>query len=339
MGRGGVMKAIVITKPGGPEVLELRETPAPRAAAGEILVKVRAAGINRADILQRMGQYPAPPGAPADIPGMEYAGEVAALGAGARAWKVGDRVMGLVPAGGYAERVTVAEALALPVPSGWSFEQAASVPEVYITAYDALFRQMRLAAGETVLIHAVGSGVGTAALQLAKASGARVFGTSRSAAKLERARALGLEVGIDTSREDFAEVVRRQTGGAGVDLVLDLVGGPVLGGNLLALARGGRMIVVGLTGGRSAPLDLGAVLNKRLTIVGTVMRARTVEEKIGVTAHFAAEVLPLFEGGIVRPIVERSYPLAEAAAAHRELESDAVFGKLVLRCDESAGGR
>jgi len=333
------VKAVVITRPGGPEVLELREVPAPRPAAGEILVRVRAAGVNRADVLQRMGQYPAPPGAPADIPGMEYAGEVAELGAGASAWKIGDRVMGLLPAGGYAERVTVAESLAMPVPTAWSFEEAASVPEVFITAYDALSRQMRLSAGERVLIHAVGSGVGTAALQLARASGARTFGTSRSAAKLERARALGLEVGIDTSREDFAEVVRRKTGGEGVDVVLDLVGGPALAGNIQALARGGRMIVVGLTGGRSATLDLGAVLNKRLSIVGTVMRARSVEEKIAVTAHFTAEVLPLFEGGIVRPIVERSYPLAEASAAHRDLESDAVFGKLVLRCDESPGSR
>jgi putative PIG3 family NAD(P)H quinone oxidoreductase len=332
------MKAIVIASAGGPEVLQLREVPAPEPSAGEILVRVRAAGVNRADVLQRMGLYPAPPGAPADIPGMEYAGEVTALGAGTRAWKVGDRVMGLVPAGGYAERVTVSESLALRVPSSWSFEQAAAVPEAFMTAYDALFSQMRLHAPESVLIHAVGSGVGTAALQLAKAFGARTFGTSRSAAKLERARALGLEVAIDSSREDFAEVVKRQTGGAGVDVVFDLVGGPALAGSIQALSRGGRMIVVGLTGGRSATIDLGAVLSKRLTLVGTVLRARSLEEKIGVTAHFAAEVLPLLEGGIIRPVVERSYPLAEAGEAHRQLESDAVFGKLVLTCDQGVGG-
>jgi len=332
------MKAVVITKAGGPEVLQLREVPAPQPAAGEILVRVRAAGVNRADILQRMGQYPAPPGAPVDIPGLEYAGEVAALGTGALAWNVGDSVMGLVPAGAYAERVTVNESLALRVPSGWSFEQAAAVPEAFITAHDALFRQMRLQAGERLLIHAVGSGVGTAALQLAKAFGVRTFGTSRSAAKLERARALGLEVAIDSSREDFATVIQRHTGGEGVDVVLDLVGGPVLAGSIQALSRGGRMIVVGLTGGRNASIDLGAVLSKRLAIVGTVLRARSLEEKIGVTAHFAADVLPLLEGGIVRPVVERCYPLAQAAEAHRRLESDAVFGKLVLRCDEAAGG-
>ena len=331
------MKAIVITGAGGPEVLALRDVPAPQPAAGEILVQVRAAGVNRADLLQRIGHYPAPPGAPADIPGIEYAGEVAALGAGAQAWKVGERVMGLVAGGGYAERVTVNESLALRMPAGWSFAEAAAVPEAFITAADALFRQMRLRAGERVLIHAVASGVGTAALQLAKACGARVLGTSRTAAKLERARALGLEVAIDSSREDFADAVRRHTGGAGVDVVLDLVGGPVLAGNIQALARGGRMIVVGLTGGRSAPLDLGAVLGKRLTIVGTVLRARSLEEKIAVTAYFAAEVLPLLEGGIVRPVVERRYALADAAAAHRRLESNEVFGKLVLECDEASG--
>lgn len=326
------MKAIVITKAGGPEVLALREVPTPEPGPDEVLVRVRAAGVNRADVLQRIGQYPSPPGAPADVPGLEYAGEVAALGVGAGAWKPGDRVMGLVPAGGYAEYVTVPEAVALRVPAAWSFEQAAAVPEAFITAHDALFGQLRLRSGERVLIHAVGSGVGTAAVQLAKAFGVRTFGTSRTADKLRRARALGLEVGIDTSREDFATVVRKHTGGQGVDAVLDLVGAPVLAGSLEALARGGRMIVVGLTGGRTAPLDLGALLSKRLAIVGTVLRARTLEEKIAVTRHFASEVLPLMDGGIVRPVVEHTFPLADAAAAHRRLESNDVFGKLVLRC-------
>ncbi len=324
------MKAVVISRPGGPEVLELRDVPAPEPEAGEILVRVRAAGVNRADLLQRQGQYPAPSGAPASIPGLEYAGEVAALGPGTEAWKVGDRVMGLVPGGGYAEFLTTHQAVALRMPASWSFAQGAAVPEVFITAYDALIRQMMLQAGERLLIHAVGSGVGTAAVQLARAFHARTFGTSRSAAKLERARALGLEVGIDTSREDFVEVVRRHTDGVGVDVVLDLVGGPVLDGNLRALARGGRMIVVGLTGGRSAPLDHGAVLSKRLTIVGTVLRARTFEEKVAVTAAFARGVLPLLDAGMIAPVIDRTYPLGEAAAAHKHLDSDGVFGKLVL---------
>ncbi len=326
------MKAVIIAKPGGPEVLELRDVPTPEPAAGEILVRVRAAGVNRADLLQRVGQYPAPPGSPASIPGLEYAGEVAALGDGTTAWKVGDRVMGLVPGGGYAEFVAVHEMVALRIPAPWSFEQAAAVPEAFITAPDALIRQMQLRAGDRVLIHAVGSGVGTAAVQVAQAYHARTFGTSRSAAKLEQARALGLEIGIDSSREDFVEVVRQRTDGAGVQVVLDLVGGPLLSGNLQALSRGGRMIVVGLTGGRSAPIDLGAVLSKRLTIVGTVLRARTLEEKIAVTAEFANEMLPLLEAGMMRPVLARSLPLREAAAAHRELESEGVFGKLVLTC-------
>lgn len=324
------MKAIVITRPGGPEVLELQEVQAPEPAAGEMLVRVRAAGVNRADLLQRLGQYPAPFGAPATIPGLEYAGEVATLGTGVRGWKVGDRVMGLVPGGGYAEFVATHEAVALRVPAEWTFEQAAATPEVFITAYDALLRQMLLRAGERVLIQAVGSGVGTAALQLAASIHARTFGTSRSAAKLERAKALGLEVAIDTSHEDFVEVIRRTTDGEGVDVVLDLVGGPALAGNVQVLARGGRMIVVGLTGGRSAPFDLGAVLSKRLTIVGTVLRARTLDEKIAVTAAFAQEILPLLEAGMVRPVVDRTYALADAAEAHRRLESNAPFGKLVL---------
>jgi NADPH2:quinone reductase len=331
------VKAVVIARPGGPEVLELRDTAMPEPAAGEILVRIRAAGINRADILQRMGQYPAPPGSPANIPGLEFAGEVAALGTGAEAWEVGDRVMGLVPGGGYAEFVAVHEALLMRVPASWSFEDAAAVPEAFMTAHDALISRMLLEPGERLLIHAVGSGVGTAAVQLARAIHARTFGTSRSAAKLERARTLGLEVAIDTSREDFVEVVRRETGGAGVDVILDLVGGPVLAGNVQALARGGRMIVVGLMGGRSAAIDLGAVLNKRLTIVGTVLRARSLEEKIAVTSAFVREVLPLLEGGMIHPLVERSYPLAEAAAAHRHLESNGVFGKLVLT-NATAGG-
>lgn len=327
------MKAVVIARAGGPEVLELREVPAPRPGVREILVRIRAAGINRADILQRLGLYPPPAGAVSDVPGLEYAGEVAGLGMGASAWKVGDRVMGLVPAGAYAELAAVNEAVAIGVPAGLTLEAAAAVPEAFITAHDALFGQMGLRSGESVLIQAVGSGVGTAAVQLAKAFGARTLGTSRKPAKLARARDLGLDVAIDSSREDVAEVVKRQTEGRGVDVVLDLVGGPALAGSIAALARGGRMIVVGLTGGRSAPIDLGAVLSKRLTIVGTVLRARTIEEKIAVTRAFARQVLPLLGAGMVRPVLERSYPMADAAEAHRHLESDAVFGKLVLRWD------
>jgi len=324
------MRAVVIKRPGGPEVLEVGDVTAPEPEAGEILVRVRAAGVNRADLLQRMGQYPAPFGAPANVPGLEYAGEVAALGTGARGWKLGDRVMGLVPGGAYAEFLATHEAVAMRIPAGWSFEQAAAVPEVFITAYDALMRQMLLRAGERVLIQAVGSGVGTAALQLASAIHARTFGTSRSPEKLARAVGLGLDVGIDTSRQDFVEVIKAKTDGDGVDVVLDLVGAPALAGNIQALARGGRMIVVGLAGGRSAPIDLGAVLNKRLTIIGTVLRARSLDEKIAVTAAFTQEILPLLDAGMVQPVLDRTFPLAEASEAHRCLESNATFGKVVL---------
>jgi putative PIG3 family NAD(P)H quinone oxidoreductase len=334
------VRAVVISSPGGPEVLEVREVPVPRPGPGEILVRVHAAGLNRADILQRKGHYPAPPGVPADIPGLDFAGEVAGLGAptspalasppGARRWSVGDRVMGLVAGGACAEYVVTHGDTAIAVPEGWSFVEAAAVPEVFLTAYDALIRQMRLTAGESVLIHAVSSGVGTAAVQLARAWGARTLGTSRSAEKLGRAAPLGLDVAIDTSREDFADAVQRGTGGRGVDVVLDLVGGPALEGNLKALTVRGRMIVVGLTAGRTAPLDLGLVLHKRLTIVGTALRSRSLEEKAALTRDFEREVMPLLAAGRVAPVLDRVFPMAEVAEAHRVMEANAHFGKIVL---------
>ena len=324
------MRAVVIARPGGPEVLELREVPQPVPGAGEILVRVAAAGVNRADILQRKGHYPAPPGSPADIPGLEYAGEVAALGRDTARWRPGDRVMGLVGGGACAEFLVTHADTAIPVPAAWPAADAGAVPEVFLTAFDALVLQLGMKAGETVLVHAVASGVGTAALQLVKAWGGRCIGTSRSAAKLERARALGLDVAVDSSREDFAEAVRRETGGRGVDVVLDLVGGPFLEGNLKALAPRGRMIIVGLTAGRTAPLDMGVVLNKRLTLVGTAMRSRALEEKVAVARAFEGAVLPLFTAGRLRPVLDRAFPMAQVADAHRAVEADATFGKLVL---------
>ena len=324
------MRAIVIPRPGGPEVLEVREVPRPEPGPGEMTVRVRAAGLNRADVLQRKGHYPAPPGVPADIPGLEYAGEVAALGEGATRWRSGDRVMGLVAGGACAEFLVAHEDTAIAVPKGLSFVEAAAVPEAFLTAYDAIIRQLHLAAGESVLIHAVSSGVGTAAVQLAHAWGARTFGTSRSAEKLGRAAPLGLDVAIDSSREEFAEVVLRETGGRGADVVLDLVGGPALEGNLKALAARGRMIIVGLTAGRTAQLDMGLVLTKRLTIVGTALRGRSLEEKAALTGDFEREVMALVEQGSLRPVLDRSFPMAEVAEAHRVMEANAHFGKLVL---------
>ena len=330
------MRAVVITKPGGPEVLELREVERPAPAEGEVLVRVRAAGVNRADVLQRQGRYPAPPGVPADMPGLEYAGEVEALGAGAARWRVGDRVMGLVAGGAYAEYVTTHQDTALAIPSEWSYEDAGAVPEVFLTAYDALIRQMRLAAGERVLIHAVGSGVGTAALQIAKAFGATAVGTSRSAAKLKRAVALGLDVAIDTSRERFGDAVARATDRRGVDVVLDLIGGSLFAETLGTLAPRGRLILVGLSAGRSAEVDLGAILTRHLTIVGTTLRGRPLAEKIALAEDFAQAVLPRLGAEGLRPIVDQVFPMTEAAEAHRRMEADAHFGKLVLNWREPA---
>lgn len=327
------MKAIIITRSGDPEVLEIRERPIPEPGVGQIRVRVRASALNRADILQREGNYPVPPGAPADISGMEYAGEVDAVGQSAALWKVGDPVMGIVGGGGHAEYLCVHEREAIPIPNGMSWEESAAIPEAFLTAYDALFTRLDLRTGETLLIHAVASGVGTAALQLARVSGATVVGTARSPAKLDRAKKLGLDVAVDSSRKDWAAQVEAAIGAERVDAVMDLVGGSYLEGNLRVLALRGRMVVVGLTGGASAQFNLGALLRKRLTIVGTMLRARPLEEKIALARHFSESVVPLFEAGRITPIVDRVFPFKEIRAAHDLMESNETFGKLVLRWD------
>lgn len=324
------MKAIVITRAGDPSVLELREVERPEPARGEILVRVRTSGVNRADVLQRRGQYPPPHGAPESVPGLEFAGRVEALGPGVARWGPGDAVMGLVAGGGCAEFVVVHEREAVRVPWNLSVDEAGAVPEVFMTAYDALVRQLGMSAGETVLIHAVGSGVGTAAVQLVRVSGARSIGTSRTPAKVERAKELGLDVGIVVRDESWPERVLEATGGRGVDIVLDLVGGSYLAGNLKAMAPRGRQIVVGLTSGRSAELNLGRLLSKRLTLVGTVLRARPLEEKIALAREFEARVVPLFEAGHLRPVIDLMLPAAQAAEAHARMEADANFGKILL---------
>ncbi|HEX6939196.1 MAG TPA: NAD(P)H-quinone oxidoreductase [Longimicrobiales bacterium] len=327
------MRAVVMSEPGGPEVLRVREVATPEPGAGEVRVRVYAAGVNRADLLQRRGRYPAPPGVPADVPGLEYAGIVDAVGAGVSRLRPGDRVMGLVGGGAYAEAVVVEEALALPIPDGLAFEEAAAVPEAFITAHDAVFTLMGVRAGDWLLVHAVGSGVGLAALELAREAGARVIGTSRSAWKLERARELGLDAAIDASAGGFAAAVRERTGGAGVDAILDLVGGAYLGENLRALAVKGRMAVVGLVSGSTAELDLGLVLRKRLTLIGTALRSRSTEEKVAATRAFAGAALPLLARGRIRPVVDSVFPARDAAEAHRRMESNQNFGKIVLRWD------
>ena len=323
------MRAILATTPGGPEVMTLEQVPLPQPGRGEVRVRVAASGLNRGDLVQRLGKYPAPPGWPPHILGLEFAGTVDALGEGAEA-KLGDRVMGLVGGGGYAEAVVVHARELVPVPAGMSLQDAGAVPEVFLTAFDALFQQMQIRIGETLLIHAVGSGVGSAALQLALAAGARVIGTSRTPDKLTRAAELGLEHGIVAGEGDWAKEVLAATGGRGASVILDLVGGPYLAGNVKAIATGGRMIVVGVTGGPKSELDLRALMSKRASITGTVLRARPLEEKIALARAFADRVVPLFESGRLKPVVDAFFRPEDVADAHRRLEASDTFGKLAL---------
>ena len=324
------MKAVIITRPGGPEVLQLQDRPVPEPGVGEIRVRVRASALNRADLLQRGGSYPVPAGSPEDIAGMEYAGEVDAVGDGARLWRKGDRVMGIIGGGGHAEFVTVHEREAMPVPSGMSWENAAAIPEVFLTAYDALFTRLALRSGETLLIHAVGSGVGTAAVQLAKLIAARVVGTARSADKLARVKELGLDIGLDSSRGDWATPLESTVGQNGVHAILELVGGNYLDGDLRVLALKGRIVLVGLTAGAMTQLNMGVLLRKRATIVGTVLRARPIEEKISLAREFADRMIPQFESGRLKPIVDRVFSFDQIADAHRLMESNTTLGKIVL---------
>jgi NADPH2:quinone reductase len=326
------MKAITITGTGGPEVLQLREKPTPEPRGDQVRVRVRACGLNRADLMQCRGHYPAPAGAPADIPGLEYAGEVDAVGPDVIGpLKPGDRVFGIVAGGGQAEYVLTHERMAAPIPPNLDFVEAAAVPEAFITAHDALLNQGRLAPGERVLIHAAGSGVGTAAIQIAHAVGSLVWGTARTADKLEQAKALGLDHGIENSGGGFAEIVASETMGKGVHVVIDLLGGSALAGNLASISPKGRLVLVGLLAGMSAPLDMNLMLRNRITIVGTTLRARPLEEKIAATLRFATEVVPWLERGLVRPVVDSVFAFDDFAQAQARVESNLVFGKVILR--------
>jgi putative PIG3 family NAD(P)H quinone oxidoreductase len=323
------MRAVIYAGGGGPEVITLGEVPKPEVRPGHIRVRVHAAGLNRADLMQRRGQYPAPPGWPADIPGLEYAGEVEAVRGNSR-WKVGDRVMGLVGGGAQAELVVVHEDEALRIPDRLSYAEAAAIPEAFLTAYDALVTRGRLASGERVLIHAVGSGIGTAAVQIARHLGATVLGTSRSAEKLARALVYGLDVGIDTSRSTVAEGV-----GDPVNVILDMLGGPAFAENLSVLAPRGRLVLLGFLAGSRATADLGPILRKRLEVIGSVMRTRTGEERAPLVREFSERMLPLFDQRIehaapLRPVLERTYLMTDLAAAHRLMESNETFGKVVV---------
>src|SRR5229473_4325893 len=317
------MKAVVITRPGGPEVLEIQDVETPQPVGEQVRVRVRASGINRAELLQRMGAYPAPAGSPQNIPGMEFAGEVDAVGSLVNKWKPGQRVMGLVGGGAQAEYVLIHEGLLVEIPANLDFIQAGGIPEAFMTAHDALFTQAGLQMGERVLIHAIGSGVGTAAVQLARATGTTTYGTSRTPAKLEAAQKLGLHVGL--SYQNFAAEIQRLTNGEGVHVVLDFIGAPYLEHNLQSLASWGRLVFLATMGGTHSDINLGMLMQKRISMRGVTLRTRTLEEKMAVTRRFAAGVLPLLANGQVKPVIERVYSLDEIAEAHRVMGENRNF--------------
>ncbi|TMD01817.1 MAG: NAD(P)H-quinone oxidoreductase, partial [Chloroflexi bacterium] len=322
----------VVDEPGDPEVMHLADVPDPVAGPGEVLVRARATAVNRADTLQRRGFYPPPPGA-SEIIGMEVAGEVVGVGEEVDGWSAGDRVMALLAGGGYAELVAVPAGQLIRVPPGMSWTDAAAIPEVFLTAHDNLFTRGRLAAGETVLIHGGGGGVGTAAIQLAHRAGARVLVTAGSAEKLERCRELGADAGINHREEDFVVRVRELSGGQGADVILDVMGASYLARNLDALAVEGRLVIIGLQGGTISDIDLNALMRRRLSVISTTLRGRPLEQKAEIVRRFAADALPGFADGSLRTVVDRVLPLAEAPAAHRAMEAGENVGKLVLAVD------
>lgn len=329
------MRAIVLERYGGPEVLQLAEARDPAPGADEVLIRVVAAGVNRADAMQRHGRDQQPDARPAlEILGVEVAGIVERTGERVSAAKPGDRVMALLPAGGYAEYAVAHAQMLMPVPAGMSLAEAASIPEAFFTAYDALVLQAACTMGDTVLVHAGGSGVGVAALQLARASGARVLCTVGSEEKAARAKALGAEPAINYRAGDFAPVVQEATAGRGADIILDFIGGPYLAQNLACAAFRGRIAFVGLLGGASAELNLGLVMRKRLRLFGTTLRPRPPEARLLLTQEFIQHVLPLFRSGALRPLVDRVFPIADAGEAHRYIEANRNFGKVVLQIGE-----
>ena len=329
------MTAIAITVPGGPEVLkpEIRPVPSPRG--GEVLIKVAAAGINRPDLLQRAGVYPPPPGA-SDLPGLEVAGEVVSCGDGATRYKIGDQVCALVPGGGYAPYVATPEPQALPIPAGLSMIEAAALPETFFTVWVNVFGHGRLQPGETLLVHGGSSGIGTTAIQLGKAFGAKVLATAGNEAKCEVVRRLGADRAIDYKREDFVVVAKEATGGKGVDVILDMIGGSYVARNYRAAAERGRIVQIAFMGGAKAEVDFTALMIKRLIHTGSTLRPRTVEEKAAIAQALETKVWPLLANGAVKPVIDRVYPLAEAAEAHRQMEAGDHIGKIVLKVGDEA---
>ena len=323
------MQAVIFDEPGGPDVLKVGQVADPVPGADQLLVRVRATALNRADTLQRQGLYPPPPGE-SDVLGLELAGEVEAVGSAVRNVHVGDRVFGLVGGGGYAERAVLDVRMAMPIPSGWSFTEAAAVPEVFFTAQETLFTLAQLRAGETVLIHAGASGVGTAGIQMARETEADVLVTAGSAEKIARCIELGAAAGCNYKERGFADWVHERTEGRGVDVIEDFIGAAYWDDNLKSLATGGRLVLVGFMGGTKAQTNLGLILMKRLRIFGSVLRSQPLADKIDITRRFQADWLPLLEAGRIKPIIDRSFRLQEAADAHRYMEANKNVGKIIL---------
>jgi putative PIG3 family NAD(P)H quinone oxidoreductase len=323
------MRAVIITEPGGPEVLQWEEVPDPVPGPGEVLIDVAAAGVNRADLLQRQGLYPPPPGAP-HYPGMEVSGRIESVGDGVTGWQPGDEVCALMAGGGYAEKVAVPAGQVLPIPTGLTVKDAAALPETTCTVYSNLVLVGGLRAGNTMLVHGGASGIGTTAIQLGKALGARVICTAGSPAKLDRCRELGADVAISYRDEDFVEVVKDVTDGHGADVILDIMGASYLARNLAALATEGRLVIIGRQGGNRAELDLGLLQSKRASIHATTLRNQPAAEKSAIVTAVIDQVWPLVSAGTVTPVIHELVPMAEAAKAHRLLEEGGHTGKVLL---------
>lgn len=324
------MIAIEISEPGEPDVLVPAERPTPRAAAGEVLIEVAAAGVNRPDVMQRRGRYPPPPGA-SDIPGLEVSGSVVEIGPGVTDWRLGDAVCALVSGGGYAEYCAAPSPQCLPAPRGLDLVAAAAIPETFFTVWTNVFDRGRLKAGESILVHGGSSGIGTTAIQLARARGSRVLATAGSAEKCRACERLGAERGINYREEDFVAIVRELTAGRGVDVVLDMVGAEYFARNVEALAMEGRLVEIATQRGAKAELNIQMLMQRRLTVTGSTLRARSIAEKGAIAAAVHEHVWPLLEAGAVAPVIHATFGLREAAAAHRLLESGAHVGKIVLR--------
>ena len=332
------MRAVAIERPGGPDVLQVVERPRPMPGAGELLIRVQAAGVNRPDVLQRKGAYAPPPGA-SDLPGLEVAGTVEGGELDGSAWKVGDRVCALVAGGGYAEWCVVPIGQCLPVPRGLSYAEAAALPETYFTVWSNVFDRAQLAPGESLLVQGGTSGIGVAAIQLAAALGHVVYATAGSEDKARACEALGARRGINYRSEDFAAVVKSETGGRGVDVILDMVAGDYVPREVSCLADDGRLVIIALLGGAQAPLDLAAVLRRRLTITGSTLRPRSIAFKAAIAARLRSIAWPLIEMGRIKPMVHSTFPLAQAAEAHRLMESSEHIGKIVLAVGPEAAAR